>query len=94
MALATRAFWLDGGYDRDLVEACRLHPLHSWWTFWLSDVLEEWAFGNDEQLTICRVCFVPRCGGTGDKDRCYLPRHHREAHMLESGRIEPVAAAS
>ena len=38
--LATKPFWLDGGYDRESVEACPYHPAHRWWTFRLGDVIE------------------------------------------------------
>ena len=36
--MASAKFWLDGGYDRDLVEACRLHPNHGWITLRLGDI--------------------------------------------------------
>jgi hypothetical protein len=88
---AKNSFWLDGGYDRDLVEACRLHPLHDWWEFRLGDVVEHPSGSPDERMVICRVCYVPRCGHTGDADPCYLPRHHREPHAyFVSGKHEPV----
>jgi hypothetical protein len=94
--MATRArhpFWLDGGYDRESVEACRYHPWHRWRTLRLGDVLMPEAHGRDpdERLTICMACYVPRCGSTGDDDRCVLPRHHpEEEHLPES---EAPAAA-
>lgn len=29
---AAHPFWLDGGYDRESVEACHYHPAHNWIT--------------------------------------------------------------
>ena len=84
--LAPRPFWLDGGYDFESVRACPYHPEHYWVTLRLGDVLvPERVRDPDEQLTICRACYVPRCGATGDLDRCTLWRHHRVKHILESG---------
>lgn len=90
---ATRSFWLDGGYDVAAVEACPHHPRHRWWTFRLGDVIE-YTYDPDERMTICRGCYVPRCGiGEDDPDRCLLPRHHTEPHLYEqSRRSERVGA--
>lgn len=88
---AERSFWLDGGYDRELVEACRYHPTHDWWIFRMGDVVENCTDPN-ERMVICRVCYVPRCGHTDDVDPCMLPRHHRESHRFKSGKLEPVGA--
>lgn len=89
MSLAKTAFWLDGGYDFESVQACPYHPQHKWITLRLGDVLKH--PGNpDERLTLCQVCYVPRCGSTGDHDRCTLWRHHRTAHVFESGAREPL----
>jgi len=84
--MATKAkmpFWLDGGYDRKVVEACPYHPEHRWWTFRLGDVLE--SPGNpDEMFTICRGCYVPRCGVVADgEDRCQYARHHDGYHRYK-----------
>lgn len=87
---AKRPFWLDGGYDFDSVQGCPYHPHHKWWTFRLSDVLEPGSFGVDQMMTICSACYVPRCGSTADTDRCTLWRHHRTAHVYESGVREPL----
>jgi hypothetical protein len=91
---AKTRFWLDGGYDREQVEACRLHPEHDWWTFRLGDVLHPDLLHSrseaDELMTICRVCYVPRCGSTADSDRCLHPRHHKEWHHYRVGVPEPV----
>lgn len=89
MTLASGSFWLDGGYDRDSVEACPAHPQHDWWEFRLGDVIEPARLLNpDERMVICRRCCVPRCGHTTDPDPCMLPRHHRELHAYRSGAIE------
>lgn len=80
----TAHFWLDGGYDRDQVEACRLHPNHGWITVPIT------AYGGkDEQMTVCRVCAVPRCGES-ELDGCDLPRHHPEPHRAPSGQTWPI----
>lgn len=90
--LATRPFWLDGGYDRDAVEACHYHPEHRWWVFRLGDVIGPDRLRDpDERMVICRGCFVPRCGHTTEADPCILPRHHPERHLYESGAVETVA---
>lgn len=81
----TPHFWLDGGYDFELVRGCRLHPSHGWITVGVHH-----GGLPSEPLTICRVCGVPRCGTTGDADRCTLWRHHETEHVHESGRLEPV----
>lgn len=86
---AKTSFWLDGGYDFESVQACAHHPAHSWWTFRVGDVVEN-CYDPDERMTICRGCYVPRCGNTTDTDRCTLWRHHSTAHVLESGRREPM----
>jgi hypothetical protein len=90
VSLATRKFWLDGGYDRESVYGCPHHPNHRWWTFWLSDVLVPNAYGTDERMIICSACYVPRCGYADGSDPCLLPRHHETAHVYKSGRREPV----
>lgn len=87
--LAPHPFWLDGGYDRESVEACEYHPAHRWWVFRLGDVLVEHACSDpDEMMVICRGCYVPRCGYTTEADPCILPRHHPELHLMASGEIE------
>lgn len=87
--LATRTFWLDGGYDREAVEACPYHPFHHWWEFRLGDVIESYRLRDpDERMVICRGCYVPRCGHTTEADPCILPRHHPELHLMVSGAIE------
>lgn len=83
-APATAKFWLDGGYDFELVQACRLHPAHGWIT-----IQVERGYGG-ESLTVCRVCGVPRCGTTEDVDRCTQWRHHSLSHIYESGAQWPV----
>jgi hypothetical protein len=88
-SLADRPFWLDGGYDRDSVEACRYHPKHEWWIFRLGDVIKtENLRDPDEMMVICRACYVPRCGYTTEPDPCILPRHHPELHLTASGVVE------
>jgi hypothetical protein len=82
---ARSSFWLDGGYDFETVRACRHHPGHAWVTLRLGDVLAN-PSRPDELITICRACYVPRCGSTADPDRCTLWRHHETAHVFESGR--------
>ena len=84
--LAKVAFWLDGGYDRASVEACPRHPRHEWWTFRLGDVLESPAVPS-ELMTICKACYVPRCGVVADgENRCIHPRHHpQEFHRSAKG---------
>jgi hypothetical protein len=93
---ATDSFWLDGGYDRDQVEACPKHPVHDWWIFRLADVMHpDWMRGRrdqDERMVVCRSCWVPRCGYTTEVDPCILPRHHREAHITQSGALEDMSA--
>lgn len=85
MTLATRPFWLDGGYDRESVEACLYHPLHAWWEFRLGDVIEpDRVKDPDERMVICRSCYVPRCGYATESDPCLLPRHHGGSHMPAS----------
>jgi hypothetical protein len=88
--LARHPFWLDGGYDRESVEACPYHPVHRWWVFRIGDVLDCERSGRDpeERMVICRGCFVPRCGYTTETDPCVLPRHHPELHLMASGEIE------
>lgn len=87
--LATHPFWLDGGYDRESVEACPYHPAHKWWTFRLGDVIEADHLSDpDERMVICRGCYVPRCGHTTEDDPCILPRHHPELHLMASGQVE------
>jgi len=85
------SFWLDGGYDFNLVRACRAHPDHEWWTFRVGDVIQH-PDKPDELMTICRACYVPRCGATGDEPiRCVLWRHHHGAHVDKAGHRDPVA---
>lgn len=92
MSLAKHPFWLDGGYDRELVEACRYHPVHRWWTFRLGDVIEDRGGRDmDELMVICQGCYVPRCGHTNDPDPCILPRHHHELHLMASGALEDTS---
>jgi hypothetical protein len=91
VTLAKHPFWLDGGYDREAVEACPYHPEHHWWEFRLGDVLAPEACRDpDERMVICRGCFVPRCGWADERDPCLLPRHHRTEHVTASGQHEPV----
>jgi hypothetical protein len=87
--LAKTSFWLDGGYDFENVMACPYHPEHRWWTFRVGDVVKNCG-DPDERMTICRACYVPRCGSTGDVDRCKLWRHHETEHVYESGAKEAV----
>jgi hypothetical protein len=89
MSKAKNSFWLDGGYDRDAVEACPYHPRHKWWEFRMGDVVQ-YCGDPDERMVICRGCYVPRCSSTQDPDPCILPRHHTEPHLTESRKMEPV----
>lgn len=86
---AKTSFWLDGGYDFENVQACPYHPTHKWRRFRVGDLVEH-TRDPDELLTFCVGCYVPRCGSTGDADRCTLWRHHSTEHVYESGRREPV----
>lgn len=79
--------WLDGGYDRDEVEACHYHPAHRWTVIRVGDV-DEHAHNPDERMVICRGCFVPRCGYTTEENPCMLPRHHPELHLHADGTVE------
>jgi hypothetical protein len=88
---AKNSFWLDGGYDIELVAACPYHPNHKWWTFRLGDVVT-YCHNPDQLMTICAACYVPRCGSTADSDRCTLWRHHQTEHIMESGAKIPVGA--
>lgn len=89
-SLAKNSFWLDGGYDRESVEACKYHPNHKWIVLRLSDVLEN-PIDPEAHMVICQNCYVPRCGYSDDQDPCMLPRHHNlENHRYASGRIEPI----
>lgn len=85
---AKRKFWLDGGYDRELVEACRYHPNHRWVVLRLGDVLE-YTSNPDERMVICQGCYVPRCGHSTEANPCTLPRHHHKLHRYEDGAVEP-----
>jgi hypothetical protein len=88
--MATKArhpFWLDGGYDRELVEACDYHPAHRWTLLRLGDVLEH-PHDPDERHVICAGCYVPRCGSSIDPDPCVLPRHHECLHLYADGSLE------
>lgn len=97
-SLASRAFWLDGGYDRDSVDACPYAPSHKWWEFRLADVLEPClVHDEDELMCICQGCYVPRCGHVQFKgehgwertsDPCVLPRHHEGHHLPASRALE------
>lgn len=87
-SLAPRPFWLDGGYDRDAVVACPHHPYHDWWVFQLGEVLAPGACRDPEEwMVICRACYVPRCGHTGEIEPCLLPRHHRGEHVTRRAAI-------
>lgn len=88
-SLALHPFWLDGGYDRDSVEACEYHPDHRWRVLRLGDVLAN-PRDPDERMVICVGCYVPRCGYSTDADPCMEPRHHPGNHRYESGKIEPI----
>lgn len=91
--LASHTFWLDGGYDFESVQACPYHPEHRWLTVRLGDVLKPGACRDpEERMTFCVACFVPRCGSTGDTDRCKLWRHHHTAHVFESGRVAAMGS--
>ena len=90
---AKRSFWLDGGYDADAVAACPKAPEHEWWTFRIGDVVEN-RWNPDELMTICRACYVPRCGTTADEpDRCLRPRHHAEYHRFPLSAPFPVGGS-
>lgn len=82
-----KRLWLDGGYDRDEVEACRYHPWHRWTILRVGDVHEH-AYDPDERMVICQGCFVPRCGHSTEDNPCMLPRHHPELHRLADGELE------
>lgn len=97
VTLARNRFWLDGGYDRDAVEACQHHPHHKWWVFRLGDVLDVEYMGieyqADDFMVVCRGCYVPRCGDAekpSDPDPCLLPRHHPEPHQTAGGAHWPI----
>ena len=91
--------WLDGGYDRDEVEACEYHPTHKWVIVKVADVARDGLanppYYDDDVMVICAGCFVPRCGSATYRDRrgnlqyetnpCMLPRHHRESHIYADG---------
>ena len=84
MSLARHPFWLDGGYDREEVEACRFHPAHRWWVFKVGEVIDCERSGRDpnEWMVICRGCFVPRCGHVEhEANPCMEPRHHVGPHL-------------
>lgn len=94
-SLAPGPFWLDGGYDRDSVDACPYAPAHKWWEFRLADVLvPECVHDEDEMMCICQGCYVPRCGHVQymdadgrwqrEPDPCVLPRHHDGDHLPAS----------
>lgn len=90
-SFAKDKLWLDGGYDRDQVEACEYHPEHRWTVVRVGDV-QEHPYDPDELMCICVGCFVPRCGHTTDPNPCMLPRHHRELHEHADGSTEDAAA--
>lgn len=84
--LAPHPFWLDGGYDRDAVEACPYHPFHHWIVLRLGDVLEPDACRDpDERMVICSGCYVPRCGHSDELNPCLWPRHHHVDPSLQDG---------
>lgn len=88
--LARHPFWLDGGYDRDSVEACQYHPFHRWIVLRPGDVLAN-TRDPDERMVICKGCYVPRCGHSDDPNPCLLPRHHMVARSLpDEGHFCPV----
>lgn len=81
MSRAARPFWLGGEYD-EAAQACparRATGRHAWVTLRLAEVLVEWD-DPDELFTICKACYVPRCGYTADRPRCILGRHHVGDH--------------
>jgi hypothetical protein len=84
-----KRLWLDGGYDRDEVEACVYHPAHKWIVLRMGDVHPH-PHDPEELMVICRSCFVPRCGHTTDTNPCMLPRHHPERHLAADGSQEPA----
>lgn len=90
---ATKApfgFFLDGGYDSDIVEACTYHPWHSWTTLRLGAIIAH-PYNPDETVTFCRACYVIRCGQAQDSpNRCKRPRHHQEWHVFPDGTSYPV----
>ena len=88
---ARDTFWLDGGYDRESVEACPYHPAHCWVTMRLGDVLTN-PRDPDERMVICQGCYAPRCGHSDEADPCILPRHHPELHLSESGELEDATS--
>jgi hypothetical protein len=89
MASTTKKrLWLDGGYDRAEVEACRYHPAHRWIVIRVGDVKGEDCHDPGGRMVICRGCFVPRCGHTTETNPCMLPRHHRELHLFADGSTE------
>lgn len=84
-------FWLDGGYDRDEVEECEYHPDHAWIAVRVGDIYPDHRW-PDDQMTICKGCFVPRCGES-EPDGCDLPRHHTEDHRTPKGEIWPIGGS-
>jgi hypothetical protein len=86
-----RRLWLDGGYDRDEVEACVYHPDHRWIVLRMGDVHPD-PYDPDELMVVCRNCLVPRCGHTNDPNPCMLPRHHQEPHEFADGATREVGA--
>jgi len=81
MGLATKPFWLDGGYDVESVEACPYHPDHKWWEFRLGDVIYAQHLRDpNERMVICKACYVPRCGHVTEPNPCVRPRHHIGPH--------------
>lgn len=93
--LAKHPFWLDGGYDREHVEACRHHPDHRWWVFRIGEVLDcDWSGRNPDQwMVICQGCYVPRCGHAWDDDPCLEPRHHPGVHRTAGGVAWPIGGS-
>lgn len=79
--------WIDGGYDRKLVEECEYHPDHRWEVVRVGDVVAH-PYEPDELHVICRGCFVPRCGHSTETNPCMLPRHHAELHAYADGTYE------
>lgn len=56
---------------------------------WEMVVVETYP-GHSEPVTRCKHCHAPRCGFTFATDPCTQRRHHRDMHIYESGRFEPL----
>jgi hypothetical protein len=91
--------WLDGGYDRDQVEACPHHPDHRWRIYRVGDLCPN-SFGDgpreqeraNERMVLCESCWVPRCGHSNEENPCVLPRHHEELHLHTDGSTESATS--